>query len=203
MEHGFSATPHHGLELSGGAPETDDVSSPTADPGAAAATESTPTANGRAVEPTSESEYVNTEPKLSKTKYKRHKIQLKKQQITVVFNESQLKLTPDMETVLNKGLKFAITPHKLDITQVLTEFRRFERIMVWTEFWFGKAHEETYKPSLFKQKKSNFPRNHKTHRGLQDYLAAVKSEIMDPKNRHKTSSNLSPGEQEALKELVK
>ena len=81
MEHGFSATPHHGLELSGGAPETDDGSSPTADPGAAAATESTPTANDRAVEPTSESEYVNTEPnnrdihKLSKTKYKRHKIQ--------------------------------------------------------------------------------------------------------------------------------
>ena len=209
MEHGFSATPHHGLELSGGAPETDDGSSPTADPGAAAATESTPTANGMAIEPTSESEYVNSEPnnrdihQLSKTKYKRNKIQLKKQQITVVFNESKLNLTQDMETVLNKGLKFAITQHKLDITQVLTEFRRFERIMVWTQFWFGKAHEETYKPSLFKQKKSNFPRNHKTHRGLQDYLAAVKSEIMDPKNRHKTSSNLSQGELEALKELVK
>ena len=108
-----------------------------------------------------------------------------------------------MINVLNKGLKYAITPRKLNITQVLKEFRRFERTMVWSEFWFGKNTEKAYKPSLFKQKKSNFPRNHRTSRGLQDYLSAVKSEIMDPKNRHKVQSNLNEGEKEALKQLVK
>ena len=46
-------------------------------------------------------------------------------------------------------------------------------------------------------------RNHRPHRGLQDYLAAVRSEIMDPKNRHTVKSNISEGEKEALKELVK
>lgn len=41
-----------------------------------------------------------------------------------------------MIKVLNRGLKFAITPLKLDITQILTDFRRFERTMVWKAFWF-------------------------------------------------------------------
>ena len=34
-------------------------------------------------------------------------------------------------------------------------------------------------------------------------VAAVKSEIMDPKNRNVVKSNISEGEKEALKELVK
>lgn len=41
-----------------------------------------------------------------------------------------------MIKVLNRGLKFAITPLKLDITQILTDFRWFERTMVWKAFWF-------------------------------------------------------------------
>ena len=43
-------------------------------------------------------------------------------------------LNQPMDKVLNRGLKFAIMPLKLDITQVLTDFRRFERDMVWKEF---------------------------------------------------------------------
>ena len=119
-----------------------------------------------------------------------------------MFNNSTLKLTEDMENVLNRGLKFAITPLKLDITQVLTEFRRFERTMVWKEFWFGQENEGPYEPPIFKQKKSNFPHNYRSPRGLQDYLAAIKSEIMDPKNRIKVTSNLPTGEIEALKMLI-
>jgi hypothetical protein len=98
---------------------------------------------------------------------------LKKQKINVVFNYSYLELTPAMEKVLNRGLKFAILPLKLDITQILTDFRRFERTMVWREFWFGKESEKPYVPPMFKKRKHNFPRNHKTSRGLQDCLAAV------------------------------
>ena len=50
-----------------------------------------------------------------------------------------------MERVLNKGLKFAILPPKLDVTQVLTDFERFKRSMVWNEFWFGRETEEAEK----------------------------------------------------------
>ena len=96
-----------------------------------------------------------------------------------------------MEKVLNRGLKFAILPLKLDITQILTDFRRFERTMVWVEFWNGREQNEIYKPPIFKQKEHNFSRKYKTSRGLQDYRAAVKSEIIDPKNRNRVRINLS------------
>ena len=74
--------------------------------------------------------------------------------------------------------------------------------MIWKEFWFGKE-SDNYIPPIFKQKKNNFPRNHKAPRGLLNYLAAVKSDIMDPMNRNKVSSNISEEEKEALKTLIK
>ena len=75
--------------------------------------------------------------------------------------------------------------------------------MVWKEFWFGKESENAYTPPIFKKKKHNFPRNHKAPKGLSDFLAAVKSDILDPKNRNKVKSNLPDNEKEALKELIK
>ena len=96
-----------------------------------------------------------------------------------------------IESVLNRGLKLANLPPKLDVTQVLTDFRRFERSMVWNKFWFGRETEEPYEKPLFQKKKHNFPRNYRSPKGLQDYLAAVKSDIMDPHNRNKVKSNLS------------
>ena len=138
---------------------------------------------------------------LPQIQYRKAKLKLKKQPITVVFNESKLQLTNTMIKVLNCGLKFAKTPLKLDITQVLAEFRRFERTMVWQEFWYGKPKGETYKPPIFEQKKHNFPKNHRAPKGLQDYLAAVKSDLMVPKNRNKSKNILPDEEREALKEL--
>lgn len=125
-----------------------------------------------------------------------------KQKINVVFNNSKLELTKDMETVLNRGLKFAILPLRLHITQVLVDFRRHERTMVWKEFWHGKNNEEAYSPPIFKQKKSNFTQKYAAPRGFQDYLAAFKSDLMDPKNRRKVNSNLTDDEKKALKQLI-
>ena len=105
------------------------------------------------------------EPRISKNQYKRYKNRIKKLKINVVFNYSSIVLTESMDRVLNRGLKFAIMPLKLDITQVLTDFRRFERAMVWKEFWYGKDSEEPYVPPIFKQKKTNFPRKHKSPKG--------------------------------------
>lgn len=120
----------------------------------------------------------------------------------MVFNISEIELTEGMEKVLNRGLKFSILPLKLDVTQVLTDFRRFERTMVWTEYWYGKETDATYVKPLFKQKKHNFPRNNRAQKGLLDYLAAVKSDLMDPKNRHIVKSNITEDEKEALKMLI-
>ena len=95
-----------------------------------------------------------------------------------------------MIKVLNRGLKFAIVPLKLDISQLITDFKSFERTMVWQEYWYGKDSDPNI-PPIFKPKKHNFPRKHKSPKGLLNYLAAVRSEIVDPMNRHKVSSNIT------------
>ena len=103
-------------------------------------------------------------------------------QITAVFNYSKIELTEEMVELLNLGLNFAILPLKLDITQVLVDFKKYERSMAWKEFWFGKEEEtKNYKPPIFKEVKTNFPKNHKMPEGLKTMLGAIKSEILEPK----------------------
>ena len=58
----------------------------------------------------------------------------KKQEINVVFNYSNIKLTQAMENLLNRGFNFSILPLKLDLTQVLVDFKRFERSVIWQEY---------------------------------------------------------------------
>jgi len=107
---------------------------------------------------------------LTDNKYKRQKAKFKKQHINVVFNYSSIKLTQTMEKVLNRGLNFAILPFKLDLTQVLTDFKRFERTMIWKEFWFGRETDEQAKKPIFKSKKNNLPRNYKTPKQKQGQI---------------------------------
>ena len=51
-----------------------------------------------------------------------------------------------MNRLLNRGLNFSILPMKLDITQTLVEFKRYERSAIWTEFWYGKDNEKIEEP---------------------------------------------------------
>ena len=72
--------------------------------------------------------------KLSKNQKKKLYNNYKRRNISVVFNSSNIILTEAMEKVLNRGLNFAILPLKLDLTQVLVDYERFERTMIWQEF---------------------------------------------------------------------
>merc|ERR1712129_467230 len=125
---------------------------------------------------------------------------LKKQKLNMVFNYSNITLSEAMENVLNRGLNFCVMPNKLDLTQVLMEFRKFERTMIWQEFWYGTDTETTV--PIFKSNKTNLPKKHKTPPNLKIYLSSFKSEIMDPQNRQQAKSNLPPEEMKALKELI-
>ena len=107
-----------------------------------------------------------------------------------------------MISLLNKGLNFSILPLKLDITEVLTDFKRFERKLFWQEFFHGKENQEAHGDKIFKSKKSNYPKNHPTPQGLKTFLNSVKSEILDPRNRNKEECNLPQGEIKALKDLI-
>ena len=118
---------------------------------------------------------------IKKTKYQRLQKQKKKQKVSVVFNYSKISLSIGMEELLNRGLNFSIMPLKLNMTQVLVDFQKFERSMLWSNL-----PKQEYKPPIFKVIKTNLPTKHPTPAGLKVFLNAVKSEIEDPGNRNKS-----------------
>ena len=65
-----------------------------------------------------------------------------------VFIYSNIKLSEPMLSLLNRALNPAISPLKLDITQVLVNFNRFSRAMIWQEYWYGREVEEEYKEKI-------------------------------------------------------
>ena len=108
-----------------------------------------------------------------------------------------------MENLLNRGFNFSILPLKLDLTQVLVDFKRFERSIIWHEYFFGSESNSDSRPKIFKSNKTNLPKNYKTPDGLKTYLGSIKSEIMDHRNRNDVKCNLPQEEIEAIKELIK
>ena len=107
-----------------------------------------------------------------------------------------------MESLLNRGLNFAITPLKLNLSQVICDFKKFERTALWQEYWANYPQTD-YNPPIFKKRKTNLPTKHPTPQGLKVFLNAVKSEISDIKGLNKTRPNLPPEEQRALHQLIK
>ena len=151
---------------------------------------------------TNNTHLIRTEQWISRSKFRKQKLKLQKQNPTIIFNYSTIKLTEPMEKVLNRGLNFCILPPSLDITQVLANFRQFERSMVWQEFWYGRENEMKTIP-IFRLNKTNFPRNHQIPKNLRTCLNSIKSEIMDPLNRNPALSNLPSEEVQAIKELIR
>ena len=133
-----------------------------------------------------------------------NKIQIPKlKPVNLVFNYSSIELTEAMDNLLNRGLNFSILPLKLDVTQILVDYRKFERSVIWHEFWFGKENDQEYQKPIFRKQKTNMPKNHTTPKGLQMYLNAIKSEILDPRNRNSSVCNIPEAEVQALQTLIK
>ena len=81
-----------------------------------------------------------------------------------------------MEKVLNRGLNFSILPLKMDLTQVLVDFKKFERSMTWHEFWYGREERKEYEKPIFKTNKRNMPKNYTSPKELQIFINSIKSE---------------------------
>ena len=108
-----------------------------------------------------------------------------------------------MKSLLGRALNFSVLPLKLDITEVLVDFNRFARATIWQEYWYGKEKDADYKAPIFKTQKNNYPKNYTVPKDLKTFLDAIKSEIMDPRNRNEEKCNLPKEEVTALKELIK
>ena len=106
-----------------------------------------------------------------------------------------------MDRLLNRGLNFCILPFKLDITQTLVEYKRFERSAIWWEFHYGKENDQNYEDPIFKKMKTNLPKNYSVPDGLKVFLSSVKSGVLDPRNRNSVPRNILQVELLALKEL--
>ena len=57
---------------------------------------------------------------------------------SIVFNLSDIPLTTAMEKVLNRGLSFAPTPEKLDVTLLKSDLAKHSRKILWKYELFGK-----------------------------------------------------------------
>jgi hypothetical protein len=79
---------------------------------------------------------------IKRSAWKRTQDKKNKTQISAVYNHSSIKLTPAMETVLNRGLNFCVTPLSLNITNVLVDHRKFERSIKWKEFFANQNEDE-------------------------------------------------------------
>ena len=60
----------------------------------------------------------------------------------MVFNYSSLDLTEAQDRLFNHGFNFSILPKTLDISQLLADYKRLERPVIWKEFWHGQEDEE-------------------------------------------------------------
>ena len=87
---------------------------------------------------------------------------------SLVFNYSKVTLSEPMKRLLNRGFNFSILPNKMDLTQVLTDYKKFERTIVWHEFWHGKNTEIDYEKPIFQVVKTNMPKNHTVPEGLKN-----------------------------------
>ncbi len=55
-----------------------------------------------------------------------------------------------MSKILNRGLNFCVTPNSPNVTELLVDYRKFERKMRWKEFFHDKEDEDKeYIPPIF------------------------------------------------------
>ena len=113
-----------------------------------------------------------------------------------------------MEKLLNRGLNFCITPLKLNLTEILVDWRKFERKMRWREFFADmeisdeekEKARELLKKEIFKKEKTNLPPL--GSKNLRNFLTAAKSELIGT-NPNKIRPNITLAEKEALDTLIK
>jgi hypothetical protein len=137
---------------------------------------------------------------MKRPKWKKVQDKKKSIEISAVYNYSNLVLTEDMKNVLSKGLNFCVTPEQINLTELLVDFRKFERSMKWKEHFKDEIEEEEWKTEIFPKEKTNLPPKNSKH--LETFLTGIKSELRGT-TLNKSTSNIPKSEVEALSTLVK
>ena len=65
-------------------------------------------------------------------------------------------------------------PQKLNLTEILADVSRFERLLEWKEYWFDKESTGDPGPKLFKQNKTNRP-DGPIPKGITTFINSIRS----------------------------
>ena len=145
--------------------------------------------------------------KKRRNKSTKHKKKLKNH-MSLVYNFSDVELTEQATSLLNKGLKFCPNPKGINKTQLLADMARLERSMAWHTI-FGNRNDD--KPNgndidsktediIFKrEKKTNLPKYYPKE--ISQYVESVTSDFVGTEFI-KVHPNLTKTEQEALINLL-
>jgi hypothetical protein len=138
---------------------------------------------------------------VERNKWKKTQDRKKLKPITSIYNYTNLELSEAMTRVLNRGLNFCINPLKLNLTEILVDYRKFERKLRWKEFFSDNDELQTneWTPGVFPKEKTNLP--NKNSKGLNTFINGVRSELTGI-SYNKTRSNIPKDETEAVKKLI-
>jgi hypothetical protein len=84
---------------------------------------------------------------MKRTRWKKIQDKKKSQEISAIYNYSKVTLTEDMKNVLSKGLNFCVTPEQINVTELLVDFKEFERNMMWKEYF--RDEEKEWQQEIF------------------------------------------------------
>ena len=70
-----------------------------------------------------------------------------------------------MENLLNRGLNFSVMPDKFNLTLVLVDFKKFERSVIWHEYFHDSESNVDFRKRIFKSNKYNLPKKYKSPEG--------------------------------------
>jgi hypothetical protein len=136
---------------------------------------------------------------MKRTRWKKVQDKKKSQEISAIYNYSKIVLTDDMNNILSKGLNFCVTPEQIILSELLVDFRKFERSVKWKEYFRDEENEEDRKPDIFPKEKKNLPPKHRKH--LDNFLTGVKSKLRGT-TLNKSTCNIPKGEVDASASLV-
>ena len=119
----------------------------------------------------------------------------------MVFNLSSKKLTCHQEKVLNYGLKFIPTNLNIDLTELLTDLKEWERRMRLAEYFADKDDRSQDFIENQYRKKSDWTPPEGRDKWLDLYLESVSKEIIQNINQH-PQTNMTDKELRAIQELV-
>ena len=143
-----------------------------------------------------------------KSKYEKWKKKESSRRIeSIVFNLSDIPLTPAMESLLNRGLSFCPMPEKIDITLLKSELEQHSRKLLW-KYELSKSEiqkDPNAVKDVFITNKANLPKT-KAPAPLGAYVNSIVSDTLGScKRRHdnRAKNNLSKIELAAITDIKK